>query len=293
MSPPRAKVSAITDEFSNEFDEVVEYLAGRGVDHVELRKVWAVDVAYLMDDMCADAKDVLDQFGVRVSCISGSLLKCVPPGSPEEKPGEQAPSRNLEYNLSLADRYVELAEFFGAPYLRCFGFQRGGPGGPPEEETWQTWADSVRAVLEKLRGKPVTLVCENEAGCTIRDLPSIQMAFGLVRDPQFKLLLDPANLRHAGQVLDDGTFEALRDLVGYVHAKDGRADQATGKVVTTVVGEGDSDLPKHFRALLDDGYDSFFSVETHLGGKGEEKWNNSVRALDALLDVLRGLGAWD
>ncbi len=282
---PEPKIAVITDEFSNEFDEVLEYLASVDVHYAELRKVWAVDIAFLMSDMQADAKDLLKEFDIEVSCISGSLLKCVPPGSPEEKPGKESPSKDFNFNLSLAEKYIELAEYFGAKFIRCFGFHPGGYSQPYPEEMWTAWVGAVKSILDKIEGRDITLVCENEAGCTINTIETMQKAVSLIEHPQFRLLYDPANLFHAGEMVTDETYPFLQNHVGYVHAKDGKVNPEGGRE-TTVVGDGDCNLESIFNRLRDDGYDSFFSIETHMKGKGQEKWDNSVRALDALKHIL-------
>jgi sugar phosphate isomerase/epimerase len=49
--------------------------------------------------------------------------------------------------------------------------------------------------------------------------------------------------------------------LAYVQIKDARLD--TGEVVTS--GAGDGELVETIRALHADGFDGFFSLETHLG----------------------------
>jgi sugar phosphate isomerase/epimerase len=76
----------------------------------------------------------------------------------------------------------------------------------------------------------------------------------------------------------------LRPHLAYVQIKDALFDSGTA----VPAGRGDGQLPEIVRALSDDGYDGFLSLEPHLGMahplfSGPELFTQAHRALTSLL----------
>src|SRR5690606_27182279 len=85
-------------------------------------------------------------------------------------------------------------------------------------------------------------------------------------------------------------YEALRPHIEYLQIKD--AVRETGTVVPT--GEGDGEIPETIRALRDDGFDGFFSMEPHLalagdsgGFSGADLFAKATKAFTDLLTAER------
>ncbi|WNB87669.1 hypothetical protein [Cellulomonas sp. ATA003] len=82
-------------------------------------------------------------------------------------------------------------------------------------------------------------------------------------------------------------YTLLRPYTDYIQIKD--AVLATGEVVAA--GEGDGRLRETVRALADDGYEGFVSMEPHLasahplgGFSGPDNFVRATRAFTAILD---------
>jgi sugar phosphate isomerase/epimerase len=82
-----------------------------------------------------------------------------------------------------------------------------------------------------------------------------------VGSEHLKVAWDAANFVQVGVRPYTEGYATLRPHLAYVQIKDARLD--TGEVVTS--GEGDGELVETIRALHADGFDGFFSLETHLG----------------------------
>ena len=72
---------------------------------------------------------------------------------------------------------------------------------------------------------------------------------------------DPANFVQVGVRPFTEGYALLRPHLEYVQIKDAR--RADGSVV--VAGAGDGEVVETIRALREDGFDGFFSLEPHLG----------------------------
>ena len=77
-------------------------------------------------------------------------------------------------------------------------------------------------------------------------------------------MLDPANFIQCGQTAYPDGYAALARWVRQVHVKDVAAD---GTIVAA--GEGTTGWPELLRALPDDGYPGFLSLEPHLARGGQ------------------------
>lgn len=292
-------VSVITDEFSLEFDEVCEYLQSRDVTHVELRNVWLGNVVEVDDRTIHDAKDVLDACGLGVSCIAGPLLKCLPPSVNPTPTNPTSYSSNWQYNYSLIDRAMEVAELFDAPYIRCFGYNGKWP--VPDLEEWDAWPiyaewqEIVAQFKARASAGGRCFVCENEGGLN-RSLPQMERIGKDNAGPGFGLLYDTANVANkfgAMGVLTDDWLPRLAPYIQYVHAK-GCKFTNSGTATWYVNGEGDicrwPALVEYFASMAPGDFVApppdplFLSIETHMGK--EDRWENSARSLTNLLELV-------
>ena len=78
---------------------------------------------------------------------------------------------------------------------------------------------------------------------------------------------DPGNAFFAGETPYPDGYRAVRGLVGHVHFKDARRT-STGEL--EYVADGQIDWAGQIRALQQDGYSGYISVETHLRPKVAE-----------------------
>ena len=73
-----------------------------------------------------------------------------------------------------------------------------------------------------------------------------------------------------------------------MHVKDVKYDWRK-KRRFAINGSGIIPFVEIYSDMLEAGYDSFFSIETHTGGM---KWRNSIKSLDGMLSQLKE-GGWD
>ena len=81
-----------------------------------------------------------------------------------------------------------------------------------------------------------------------------------VASPWLRLTWDPANFVQCAVRPFTDAYASLRPHLEYVQVKD--AHLATGQVVPA--GHGDGEVVETVRALRDDGFDGYFSLEPHL-----------------------------
>ena len=78
-------ISAITDEFSPDFDTALEAMSAVGMTGAELRLISGKNIVELSDDEVGDLRARVEQRGMRVLSIASPVLKCVLPGGPADR----------------------------------------------------------------------------------------------------------------------------------------------------------------------------------------------------------------
>ncbi|SME92246.1 sugar phosphate isomerase/epimerase [Cellulosimicrobium cellulans J34] len=264
-------LSGFVDEISPDVGTQCVVAGELGLRFVELRSAWGTNVLDLDDDRRAEVARLLRRHDLRVSSI----------GSPV---GKVFVDEDLDAHLDRMRHAARVAQELGAPYVRVFSFFLR-PGTDPA-----TVRDVVlrrmAALAEVARAAGVVLVHENEKGI-YGDVPRRCLdVVESVGSEHLALAWDSANFVQVGvRPFTDG-YALLRPHLAYVQVKD--ADAATGAVVAA--GRGDGEVVETVRALRDDGFDGFFSLEPHLGDahslggfSGPELF---TEAFDAFTDIL-------
>jgi sugar phosphate isomerase/epimerase len=268
-------MSGFADEIDPDLETQCAVLEGLGIRYVEFRSAWDVNVLDLSDEQLAEAKRILDARGFGVSSI----------GSPI---GKINIADDFDEHLRRMDRAVEVARYLGAPYIRVFSFFLTADQRP--EDHRDEVVRRMTALAEKAAAGGVVMLHENEKDI-FGDVPErVLDLVTAVDSPALRLAWDAANYVQCGVVPFPEAYARLRPYTDYIQVKD--AVLATGEVVPA--GEGDGRVPETVRALADDGYEGFVSMEPHLASAhhlgGFSGPDNFVRATKAFLAILDAEG---
>ncbi|MEA3408645.1 MAG: sugar phosphate isomerase/epimerase family protein [Chloroflexota bacterium] len=266
-------LSGFADEISDKLQEQLDTLQKLDINYLELRGVWGKNVLDLTDGEVQQIKQELDRRGMAISAI----------GSPIGKINIDDP---FAPHLERFGRAVELAEFFGCRYIRMFSFFV--PEGEADAHR-EAVMDRLKALLDAVKGRSVVLLHENER-YIYGDIPRrCRDIFETCASPQLRMAFDPANFVMCGVHPFSEGYHLLKEYVAYLHIKDGLMEEK--RVVPA--GEGDGQMRQLLRALQEDGYDGFASLEPHLamagrydGFSGPELFEVAARAFRGLLKEL-------
>ncbi|HEU4346429.1 MAG TPA: sugar phosphate isomerase/epimerase family protein, partial [Actinoplanes sp.] len=258
-------LSGFSDEISPDFTEQCAVARDLGLKYIEVRSAWDVNILDLKPEQLSTMKEILAAYGLRVSSIGSPIGKIF---IDEEFPP----------HLERMRHAAEVAQFFGAPYIRIFSFFLR-PGADPAAHRDEV-IDRMRALTRVAESAGVVLLHENEKEI-YGDVPA--RCLDIVRSvgsPHLRLAWDPANFVQVGvRPYTDG-YHDLRPHVAYVQIKDARAEDGT----VVPAGEGDGEVARTIRALRHDGFDGFFSLEPHLatghatgGFSGSEQFRRAWR----------------
>ncbi len=266
-------LSGFSDEISPDFQEQCEVASRLGLRYIELRSAWDVNVLDLDDEQLRTARRLLADHGLGVSSI----------GSPI---GKIYLDDDFAAHLERMRRAAHVADYLEAPYIRMFSFFMR-PGVDPDSCRDEV-VERLGALAEVVSGSDVVLVHENEKDI-FGDIP--RRCAEMVRavdSPNFALAWDPANYVQVGVRPFTEAYELLRPHTRYIQIKDALWEDGT----VVKAGEGAGQIPETLRALRDDGFDGFFSLEPHLaeghsmgGFSGPDLFTEAFRAFTALLDA--------
>ncbi|WP_037570402.1 sugar phosphate isomerase/epimerase family protein [Phaeacidiphilus oryzae] len=268
-------LSGFADEISPDLDEQCRVLRELGIGYVEFRSAWDTNVLDLDDGQLELVAKTLGDSGLRTSSVGSPIGKIDITGDFDE-------------HLRRFDRALRVAERLEAPYIRLFSFFL-----PEEDDPAAHRTEVLRrmsALAERARGHEVVLLHENEKRI-YGDTP--ERCLDLVESvgsEQLRLAWDAANFVQCGVRPFTEAYPMLRPHLEYIQIKD--ADRSSSEPVPA--GEGDGEIRETLRALHEDGFDGFFSLEPHLvaagpmgGFSGAELFGTAHRAFTGLLDEAR------
>ena len=254
MNLSRNPLAILTDEVSQELDEVIRFAQEFQLDGVELRSLFGKACKDLSREDIATIGRQTKDAGLRIAGVASPVFKCS-----LDEPAD------IKAHVELFKSAVESAVALDSDIVRVFTFLRKGE--MSETADIHRAADQFGPLFEAVRGTGVRIGLENEA-TTIVGTGAETKAFLDYLKPDPKLLgvvWDPCNVLYlpsqTDPVADD--FPLIADHLLHVHIKDARRE-ADGKAVACVeIGTGDLDYPRHLRDLRERNYTGWITLETH------------------------------
>jgi len=268
--PQLFRIAAITDEFSQDVEAAAQSMSEIGITGAELRMVFGKNIIDLTDAELDGVREILARHGLEIVSIASPLLKCVLPDASDVDARFQqdmfASKHTFADQPRLAARALEIAERTGARIIRVFSYWR----------TVQPEAcfERVARALEDLAGQFAPhgriVGLENEHACNIATGAESAAVLEAVSHPNLKIVWDPANAFISGETpYPDGYRSMPVEGIAHVHAKDCHVEGH--RPVWGALGECGIDWRGQIRALADDGYQGWISLETHWPGPGGDK----------------------
>ncbi|MCM1026440.1 MAG: sugar phosphate isomerase/epimerase [Roseburia sp.] len=240
------KISGFSDEIAEDVDTQFRVLNKLGIRYFEPRGINGKNISALSDEETEELKEKMAAYGIQVSSV----------GSPIGKVKLEA---DFEEHFAQFRRVVEIAEKLGTKNIRMFSFYHEGGKDWTAGERAEVLA-RLRRMIDYAAERGVVLLHENEKdiyGDTVERCVDLMEELGC---EHFRAVFDPANFVQCGQDTKEG-YERLKAHIAYMHIKD--AFLADGRVVPA--GLGDGNVEYILRNLLEGGFDSYLSLEPHLG----------------------------
>jgi Sugar phosphate isomerases/epimerases len=239
------ELTGFADEIDANFQTQLTGLNSLGIRHIEVRGVNGKNISKLTSQEVHEMRKQLVENGIRVSSI----------GSPI---GKISITSDFKEHMEMVQRIFHTANELESPYIRIFSFYM--PEGQAPSAYKNEVIDRLGTILEAAKDSGITVLHENEKDI-YGDLPERCLdLMDSLRGYRFASAFDPANFVQCGAESFPQAFDLLRPYIQYVHIKDALA---TGQNVPP--GHGAGGIEQILKALKEDGYDGFLSLEPHLG----------------------------
>lgn len=243
------RMAVISDEVSQDPRRIVAFAKAFGLSAIELRSLWEGPPQALTKDRIRELTTILDDAGLKTCSIASPFLKC-----------DFDDRAQFQAHLEILRKCLELSHALETDFIRGFTFWR-------KEELARDIApvlDRFQSVLSILDGTGKFLLIENEASTNTATGKETAEFLKRIDHPQIRGIWDPANCIYSPMPeipFPDG-YQRIKAMALHVHVKD--AVRPAGQEPRCVpIGEGEIDWPSQFKALLEDGYTGYLSLETH------------------------------
>ncbi len=281
-------VAVITDEFSQDFEQVCKTTTELEIPELEVRTLWDKNIIAFSDDELRQLKQIADRYGKRIISIASPVYKCTLPngGTIDEQFEHDAfqTTYTFEDQPGLLDRAIEIAKQLEAPFIRIFSFWRT----VEPEENFNRNIEVLQQASKAVEGTGIKLGLENEHACHFATGAEVARAAKKLDPELVGIVWDPANACVAGEcAYPEGYRELSVDQICHVHAKDCVMDSKNNKPVWGDIGSGQIGWEDQLASLVSDGYKGSISLETHWGGPGGDKFAGSTICAKSLQRLVK------
>ena len=280
------KIGTITDQVSMDFEHALNFIKELGLEYVEIHALWNKNIEELTDDEVAEAKRLLNKYGLKVSIISSTLfLQCHLLES-DKKFGPIDDyfitiAGDYDDHIKALKRCIELCEIFDTDKLRSFGFIKEGH---LDDD------DAVQKIKEKLQ-KPIEMVEKAGLMLLLENCPHTYLQFGAltkraieqIDSKNFRALWDPANALRSGGSPYPEDYRHIKKYIVHVHAKDVSLE---GGVHMVPLGEGIIDYNGILKSLKKDGFNGVISLEPEFVDRVGGRPEGLRKSLDGIKGIL-------
>ena len=256
--------TGFADEAGDSIENQIKVTQALGWRNIESRGVSGKNIHDISDEDFESVCGALEDAGVGINCFGSAVANW-----------SKKITEPMDSSLEEARRAIPRMQRLGTELIRVMSFAvlpDRGPEDQMEEERFKRLRELTQLFLDN-GVQPVHENCMNYGGMgwtyTLKMLKNV---------PGMKLVFDTGN----PVFTDDRTKEEpypkqsawefyshVKEHIAYIHIKDGvlEPDPETSKIKTrfTYPGEGDGDVKKIVKDLLESGYDGGISIEPHMG----------------------------
>jgi sugar phosphate isomerase/epimerase len=242
------EIAIVTDEIDADVRKAIELGTSWGIEKYEIRCIGSNRIPAISDSEKYLLQQLKSEYNITYTALSPGIFKL---------PVSRFDDLSREVDEVLPQT-LDLAGSLEVDHIIVFGFQK-------DREESGNQKDRVLEILnraeKKAKERSITLLVENEPGFWCDTGENTAKLLGEINSAFVRANWDPANAIGTGEKPYPDGYEALKDFIGNVHAKD-TDSHALERCVA--IGEGLVDWEGQIRALLRDRLVSHITIETHV-----------------------------
>lgn len=277
----RFKLGAISDGFSQDFEEALKIIKSYGLSWVEIRQVYGIYNTEASPAQIQRMKNLLDKYGFRVSVVDSALYKCTLPGT---KPvTAEKDSYPYPEQMELLKRAIDRTHALGADKVRGFTFWRVAE----PQKLSERIAGELSKAADVANRAGIRLVIEDEESCNAGTGRELAEILKLAPANNLGANWDVGNGYWHGEVSYPDGYNALdKRRIWHMHLKGVACETNLKHCSETLAGQGQNDLVGQFRQLIRDGYQETMSLECEFEVPGLSHLETTKRSMEGLLRVI-------
>ena len=252
-------LTGFADEASDDIDGQIAATQELGWRCIEARNINGQNIHDIPDELFEAVRGKLQHAGIAINCFGSAIANW---GKSIEEP--------FDSSLAEARRAIPRMRLLGTKMIRIMSFavqKDRSPDDQMEEARFRRLRELVRMFSE------ANMVCLHENCMNYGGMGAAYTQRLLAAVPGLKLVFDTGNPIFS----DDRSqktpcpkqsswdfYSSVREHVAYIHIKDGLWDGKTQRMTYTWPGDGQGDVKRILKDLLERGYDGGISIEPHL-----------------------------
>lgn len=281
------KVAAISDGFTQDFEQALKIMKGYGLSWVEIRGLWGKYNTDATPEEIKRVKGLLDQYNFKCSVVDSGFYKCVLPGTNAVsiEGGYHTPYSG---QMDLLKRAMDRCHAWGTDKVRIFTFWRVAQ----PETIYRRISEELAKAAEVAKGGGIRLVIENEESCNAATGRETAAILKLAPAPNLGYNWDVGNGYGRGEVSYPDGYNALeKGRIWNIHLKGMHCQPGLKQCEETIADSGEIDLAGQLRALRRDNYNETMSLECEFNAPGMNHQQTTERSLQGLLRVISGVAS--
>jgi len=252
-------LTGFADEAAPDVEGQIRATKELGWRCIEARRMGSANIHDIPDDEFEQVCAKLEAAGIEINCFGSTIANW---GKRIDEP--------FESSLAEARRAIPRMQRLGTRLVRIMSFavlEDREPDDQMAEERFRRLRELVRMFTDAGL-QPVHENCMNYGGMgwpftlrLIENVPGLELVFD-TGNPVGSA--DRSKPKPYPRQSSWEFYTHVKEHIAYVHVKDGVYDPASGRTRYTWPGEGEGDVKRIVKDLLDSGYDGGFSMEPHM-----------------------------
>ncbi len=240
-------IALITDEITQNFDECLAFAIKHELSALEFRTMNDTAIHLIDDDTLKYWKLKLDENNIKTCCIAGSFYKCEPL------------KHLIEDELKKLKRLCEQADILDTKYIRGFTFFSNENNTMSAKEI----APYFEKPIEILKQYNKILLLEADPSVNTPTHACLAECIKEINSEYVGAIFDPGNSIYAQPPEQPypTAYEKIKPYIKHIHIKD--SIYVKNETYCVKVGTGEVGYAELLKAVLNDGYSGYFSMETH------------------------------
>jgi sugar phosphate isomerase/epimerase len=252
-------LTGFADEAAKDIDGQIRATKELGWENIESRNIDGKNIHDISDEEFDIVCEKLAQAEVKINCFGSAIANW---GKKITEP--------FDSSIVETKRAIPRMQKLGCKLIRIMSFAVLDDKGPDEQMEQERFR-RVRELKKMFDDAGLTVVhenCMNYGGMgwkytlkLIENVPGLKLVFD-TGNPVFtddRMKAKPYPKQSAWEF-----YKHVKEHIEYVHIKDGKWEKETCKIKFTFAADGDGDVKRIVKDLLDSGYKGGISMEPHL-----------------------------